>query len=314
MTFVKRKISVQMTLNGDTFDGGGDTLTLEGIRCRATVVSFVGGLSPCASFMQLQIWGMTPPDMERVSTLGLRDGIYNRTAISVMAGDDNKGMSQLFAGGIHNAFVDYNAAPDVSLEITANAALPWQLQQLAGTTVEGAASAEAMLKSICASCTPPLNFSNPKGFDAILSNHAVGGTAFWQIANICEAAGCNYCIVNGTLSIWPLGQSLDDNEITVSSQSGLVGYPMYGFNGLDVVMEYNPNVMVGRKINIQTTENQPTQAQLSNLNAKSSVPLVAGSNGVFGVTSVTHDVSSELPGGPWFTKAHVSIQGISLQS
>ena len=306
MSFVKRKIKIQMVLNGDTFDNGANTITLEGMRTRISVVSTVGGVTPAMSKMELQVWGMKPSDLARISTLGMKMLENNPTLISVKAGDDKGGMSLVFLGAIAFANIDYNAMPDVCLEIQANTTYNYQIQPMAGTSYPGRVSASTLLKAICAACKPPLNFADPKGFDGQLSNHAVAGSPFWQIADICGAAGCNWTISNGTLTIWPTNTFIDDSPILVSSGRGLVGYPCYSNGGIDVVMEYNPSVMLGRKIQIQTDMPQPTAKRLSEVNKQSPTPLVSGSNGTFGISMVSHDLSSELPGGPWFTKAWVT--------
>lgn len=294
MTFVARNITVQLQLNGDTFDEGGDSLQLQNMRCRATIQSTVGGLTPFAGQMQLQIWGMTASDMAKLSTLGLSTGTYNTNTIVVLAGDNINGMTQVFSGSIYSAFVDYNAMPDVLVEITAFASLPLQLPKIAGTSAEGSVSVATLLQGICAACTPPLTFVN-KGVTASLANHAVGNSAAHQIADICQAVPCNYKIVNGALTIWPYGSTVDDVTVTTGADNGMVGYPMYSAQGVDVVMEFNPQVQIGRQLTVKTSVPKPGASN----------PPITGLPGTFYIWEVTHDLSAELPDGPWFTRARV---------
>jgi hypothetical protein len=294
MTFVARDITVQIQLDGDTFDQGGDTLELKNIRCRATIQSTIGGATPLQSAIHLQLWGMTPSDMAKLSTLGFTSGLYKKNRIIVLAGDAVNGMTEVFNGGIFSAFVDYNAMPDVGVEIEGSVMLPLQLPRIDGSSQKGSVSVATMLQAIAANCSPPLTLVN-NGVSTVLANHAVGGTAEFQIANICQAAMCNYDIINGQLSIWPMGALRDDVTITVSSDNGLVGYPMYSAQGIDIVTEFNPQIMFGRKINVLSSIPKPGASN----------PPIPGMPGTFYVFDVVHDLSSQLPNGPWFTKAKI---------
>lgn len=295
MTFAARNITVQLQLNGDTFDEGGDSLQLQNMRCRATIQSTIGGATPFAGQMQLQIWGMTASDMAKLSTLGFSSGLFNRNRIVVMAGDNVNGMTQVFSGSIYSASIDYNAMPDVCVEIEAYSQLPWKLQRIAATSQAGSVSVATLLQAIAASCSPPLAFVD-KGVTSTISNPAYSGTPYDQISSICQDVACNYDIIDGTLTIWPFGQVRDDVTLSTSSDNGMVGYPMYTGQGVDVVMEFNPQAQLGRKLVINTSIPKP---------GASNPPVIVGLPGTFYIYEVTHDLAAELPNGPWFTKARV---------
>jgi hypothetical protein len=187
--------------------------------------------------------------------------------------------------------------PDVSVEIEASVTLPLQLPSIAATSGTGSVSVATLLQGIAANCTPPLTFVN-KGVTTKLSNHAVGGSAAAQIADICQAAMCSYDILNGQLIIWPQNATRDDVEITTSAKTGMVGYPMYTGQGINIVTEFNPQLMFGRKITVQSSIPKPGPNAPNDLNGK---PL-QGASGTFYIFDVVHDLSSQLPNGPWFTK------------
>jgi hypothetical protein len=99
MTFVKRnlffeiKLDVNSSLLGSkdssqdaTFDKGGTTLSLQGIRSRATIQSSVGGDTAFGGMAVVQIWGMDPNDMAKLSTMGFDQGKIGRNTISIQAG------------------------------------------------------------------------------------------------------------------------------------------------------------------------------------------------------------------------------------
>ena len=301
MTFVKRDLLFKIQLQGDTFDGSSTTLTLQGIRSRATIQSVIGGDTAFGGMAMVQIWGMNPADMAKLSTLGLSAGLYTKNAISIQAGDvGSNNFAEVFAGNIFSARINYNAMPEVSIELTCFASMDLQMQSQAGTSAKGSSDVATLLQGICAACSPPLNLIN-NGVTASLANHAVGSSPAQQIKDICIAAGVCYKINQpvGTLQIWPKDKNIDGVIVTVGPDSGLIGYPEYQEYCIEVAMEFNPQVQVGRQLSIQTSIPPPGKSN----------PPVPGVPGTFWICTVTHDLSAEFPGGPWFTHATVgSVQ------
>ncbi len=307
MTFIKRKIDIRMALNGDTFDGSNNTINLTGLRCHATIQSFIGSTGVYANTMSLRINGMKNADMAKFSTLGFSTGTYTKNLIDVYAGDDVYGMNLAFSGAITYGDINYNAQPDVGVDLVCSALANLQYAPIAASSYKGVMDVASMLQAICAASNPPLAFIN-NGVTAVLSNHAVGGTAKAQIEDICTAAGISYAVTNGTLFIWPLDGTKDAVLIEMDSSKGLVGYPRYNFRGLSLTSVFNPHIEVGRQMKVASSTPAPAA------NAPQQVPgqlaghgplQISGANGTFATIAATHDLASETPDGPWFT--HVEL-------
>lgn len=306
MSFVERMITVRMMLNpayGATFDGSNDTVELRGLRIQATVQSTMGGSTPYQSLAQLRISGMREQDMAKLSTLGFTDGTYNRNFIEISAGDRITGMTSIFTGSITSGNVDYNAMPDVGVDLVASATIEAQVMTIAASSYKGVMNVADMLQGITSSMTPPMGFEN-NGVTASLRDHAVGGSAWEQIRDICHAAGIGHGVRPGTrtLVIWPIGKGIDDSVITIDAASGLVGYPMYTIRGVDVVSIFNPNIQFGRQMKI--TSAIPAPGKTAPFSGTGAQPV--GASGTFYIIDVVHDLSSMTPGGPWFTRAQLS--------
>lgn len=306
MSFIERKIDVQIALDSDTFDGSNNTVLLQGLRCQATIQSTVGGATPFQSNALLRISGMRGTDMAKLSTLGLVSGIYRKNLIQITAGDDAAGMSMVFSGSIYGGFVDYNAMPDVAVELMASATVAAQMSVVAGSSYKGTMNVASMLQAIASNASPPMAFLNA-GASAVLSNHAVGGSTWDQIKDICQAAGISYGIDHSTspatLVIFPKNGSRENTVISVDANSGLVGYPMYSVRGIDIVTEFNPNISWGRRVKVSSSVPKPGPGApirpIDNV-----APL--GANGTFQVIDVVHDLSSQIPIGPWFSRVQLS--------
>lgn len=292
MTYLRRLIDVQLVLDGDSFDGSNNMVTLSGLRCIAAIRSYAGSTGSFASQLELTIFGMRGSDMAKLSTLGFSAGTYRKNLVNVYAGDDQQGMSMAFSGGITYGNVDYNAMPDVGVTLIASAMANVQYTAIAASSYKGVMDVATMLQGIAKSAN--LAFQNA-GVTAKLSNHAVGGTASDQIKDICRAARVCYAVQNGTLTIWPATGSRDSTLLNIGPAQGMVGYPRYVVNGVEVTSIYNPEVEVGRTVNIASSIPDPTIGSIS----------VPGANGQFYVWGVSHDLASEMPGGPWFTTLHL---------
>ena len=132
----------------------------------------------------------------------------------------------------------------------------------------------------------------------MLMNHAVGGNSAMQIADICQAAMCSYDIINGQLVIWPMGAVRDSVTITTSAETGMVGYPMYTGQGVDIITEFNPMAQFGRTITVKSSIPKPGPNTPIDIKGKPR----PGASGTFYIFDVVHDLASQLPDGPWFTK------------
>jgi hypothetical protein len=314
MTFIARQLAVQLDLSpsGGTFDSSGNNLLqLNNLRMRVTIQSTQGGATPFQSQMQLTLWGMTNNDMSALSTLGLTSGQYRMNSISVTAGDNVTGMTTVFNGAIYFADVDYNQQPNVPVKIYASATTGLRLPPVAATSRAGSVSVAALLQAVCTQAGGLRLVNN--GVTATLANHCVGGSALAQIADICLASLTNWRMSpDGTmLYIWPMGGTTDNTPpIGVSAQNGMVGYPMYSAQGIDIVTEFNPNIQVGRQVSVQSSI--PTPGPNAPVVLQGAQPI--GATGTFYVFDVVHDLASQLPKGPWFTRTKMGTTNTQVRA
>jgi len=311
MSFTKRNLQYVIQLNSgsfqlpgaanETFDNGASTLTIDGIRSVATIQTAAGGMSPFVGRGVFQMFGMKPADMAKLSTLGLDISRINKNAIWCFAYDEGNSANaiQVFAGTIRQARINYNAMPDVSLELDCYGAGDQQTQAIPATSVQGVGDVTGMLQGICAACNPPVTFVN-HGVTAKLANPAYAGSPEQQIRNICLDTGIAYTLQGGTLTIWNSDQNIDGVVVSVGSETGMVGYPEYSMMGYDVTTEFNPEIQVGRQLAMEASRSPD-------------VPPIPGIPGTYLIRMVEHELSSQLPGGPWFTHAHVTT-GVSARS
>jgi hypothetical protein len=92
-----------------------------------------------------------------------------------------------------------------------------------------------------------------------------------------------------TLAIVPWGQARSSQIAVplVSPQAGLIGYPLLNSNGVTFDCYYNPDILFGGQVKIESS--------------------IVPAQRVWTVVSMSHQLSSQTPGGPWMS----SIQAVS---
>ncbi|WP_019210808.1 baseplate hub protein [Yersinia massiliensis] len=275
MSYQKRKITVNFTLSDDDFGDGNDSLTVSGLRVEAQIDN-AGGVS--GSTLYAKIYGMKESDMNKCCTYAQVYGVIKNIAITMTAGDEASGMSQVFQGTIFNGMIDYNETPNVPLVIQAKSGFVEQILPAASNSSPGSTNVASMIEAIAKSID--FGFTN-NGVNTSLSNHYSWGSPVEQIRDIARAAGIDLAIENRIVSIWPTGGVKDNQMVHLSPSEGLIGYPNYLGYGYAVTAIFTPDIVRGRRLRLLSASPR--------------------ANGDLYIQAVSHLISSEMPGGPWFT-------------
>lgn len=285
-TFARRHIDVTFKLGKGNFgESGSDTVKVTGLRASADVVK-TG--EKAQSFLELRIFGMTLDTMNKLSLLGkpLLAGFGRDNTIQVSAGSDGTGMGQVFSGTINQAWVDPNSMPHVPFTVTAYSGLESALKPIPPSSFNGPADVAVIMSGLASKMG--VRFEN-SGVSVILSHPYLWGTAYSQAQQAKDAAGIEMIIDEEVLAIWPKGGTRNGTAVKISRDTGMVGYPTFTEKGIVVTTLFNPNIVYGTKIQVETD--------------------LTTAAGQWGIISVIHNLESETPGGQWFTHMQASILG-----
>lgn len=290
MSFTKRKIAVTVVLGTGTFgNDGSDTIVLPaGRRVSAAIVK--AGL-PGMDTADIRVWGMTPSQMNSVTTLGMPPAFVRNNQIRLEAGDDQSGMSIVFQGTLFSAVQDFTNSPDCCMNFSSFGAGASAMKPIPPSSYPGPASVATIMQNLAYQMTPPAAFVN-HGVTTILPSSYFPGVALDQIAKVAENAGCNAHVDNDTLHIWPQNGNRDGPVPVISAASGMVGYPSFSQDGIAVRTIYLPGLVLGGLFQLQSE----------------SIPAV---NGIWSVRQISHDLESETPGGKWFTTIGLAVRPLS---
>ncbi|MDR6234027.1 hypothetical protein QE440_001768 [Pseudomonas psychrotolerans] len=291
MTFQTRHLDVQFALaadnpNGATFASGGNLLTLTGLRAAAQLDTRLGD-SP--NVLTCQIYGMRQEDMNRLDTIGQKIMESKKNIVRLFTRSGNETQALAFEGTIANASVDYARMPEVCIQVDAFAAFTEAGRAIAVNSYKGSTDVASVVEALAKSIG--FAFTN-NGVTAKLASPYLSGSAIKQIRDVCKAAGVFYDIHNGSVDIWAAGVNRDNLTFLLSPETGLIGYPEFDAVGLKIKCEYNPDIILGRRIQV-----------------KSSIPQ---GNGIFTARIVRHELAAETPEGPWFTYALLAQESMNV--
>ena len=273
MAFTKKIISVDMSLAGGVFTGGGNTANLTGLRMSCTV-KLPGGNS--MGTLDLAIYGMSLSKMNQLSNIGTQYDRRGNNPITVKAGDVN-GMGTVFIGKILDAYVDAQSMPDVCFRVTANVAGDNAVKDTEVTTIDGSVDVATLMNK--QSQAMSLQFEN-NGVSVKLDKPYYSGSAYAQAGRIAEDAGIQWIVDKGTLAIWPTGEARKGPAPTVSRNTGMVGYPTFRGSSIFVKTLFNPAVQYGGNITIQSD--------------------ITPANGTWPIINIYDKLECEMPRGEWF--------------
>ena len=270
-------VSFALAAGNGSFSEGSNTATVSGLRVSATVkqVGF-----PATGIAQIRIYGLPPAMINQLTTLGNNWLKQINNVVEVQAGDSTNGMSLVFQGVIQEAYPDFAGAPEVSFLVTAYGALQSNMAPIAPCSYSGSTSVAVIMANIAAAAVPPLQFHN-SGVEAYLSNPYFAGDVRTQVMQCAQHAGINAVIDErtNTLAIWPAYGSRDGSVPVISPDTGMIGYPAFQSNRVIVQTLYNPAILYGAEIEIQSS--------------------LTPACGLFTVYSLTHDLECLLPKGRW---------------
>lgn len=285
-SFIRRKLDIVFTLaRGQFGESGTDTVTLSGLRCSAAIVKQGGDTQ---GELDLLIFGMTPSLMQQLSQLAQTPDGSRGDQVTVLAGDDAAGMAIAYRGAIRDAWVDYDDAPQIAFHVVGMAALPEALKPVPPSSYRGTADVVTIMSNIAT--LMGRQFENGGVSGITLNNPYFPGTAYEQFERCRAAARIEGTLDDGTLAIWPRGGSRGGAVPLISPATGMVGYPKRTQIGVNLTSLYNPSVVIGGDVQVNT----------------SNVPC----RGTWHILTVAHTLEAEVPGGQWFTSLTCSTPGI----
>lgn len=296
-SYIERRIDVTITLGEGSFgQTGSNTVKLTGLRVIATIQRLG---PPSFSAAEIRLFGVPPSIMNQVSTLGVPLPMVRvNNTVAIAAGDDTNGMATIFRGYIYRAWQNMDSAPETFLHVICNTGAVDAMKPVAPISYPGSADVATIMQSLATQMGR--TFVN-NGVQVMLSNPYFPGTALEQAQAVARAANIEMDDEGpfGKLTIWPKNKTKEGAAPLIAAESGMIGYPRYQDQGMDVRCIFNPSISLGGKIILRSSIGDATQ-QVPAQGATQQQVQAAGPNGEWYVTRLTYELSAQVPNGPWF--------------
>ncbi|ACR29227.2 baseplate hub protein [Burkholderia glumae] len=276
MSFTRKRIDVTIQLGTGQFgDTGSSKVTITGLRVQALLNSYG---SEAMSDVQARIYGLPLSMINQLTTVGPINTAYRNNTLELAAGDDEHGMSVVYSGTIGEAWGDFAGAPEVALNVIGWAGLFQAVKPVGASSYLGSVDAATVMQDLANMMG--LAFEN-NGVSVQLAYPYFPGTALAQVRACARAADINYSIERGTLAIWPRNGARAGDIPTISTATGMVGYPRFTSKGIAVQCEFNRSIRQGGQVKVES--------------------ILQVASGTWNVFGVTHALESETPNGSWYT-------------
>lgn len=281
-----KRLRFVITMGTARFDSeGSNRITIEGFRAIADIDK-AGGMM--MSTLRAKIYGVSQADMNTVTTLQWKPTDKIANVVEVFAVEDDVD-TLVFAGNIINAWGDYQSMPDVYLHIQAQAAYFNQLLSSKPRSFKGAVDVAKVMGQIATDLG--YVFEN-NGVAVRLSDVYLASSGIEQARDLAKQAGIVMEIDDRILSIRPMYEGRRGPIPSVSSASGLVGYPTFDGIGVNFQTLFNPAITFGGRVRLVTDQTHAA--------------------GEWIVTCVNHRLESEKPGGAWFSIVRGNASGLAI--
>lgn len=271
--YKKRSLRFEFTNHLEPFEGmkGNNKISIDNVRSSISLQSS-GNLF--GTQVSANLYGLS---MELLAALSARAmGNYGPGTESVSLDifvEENK----IFSGFMNSSIANMNRVPNAALIINATASYELQNKVMPPFSFGGPIPVTDILTAIC----------KPVGYEPLITglknpvatNPHYSGSVFEQLSGVCHDFAIAMSVMQPKISFWPSESKRDDVIPFVSPSHGLIGYPIFSNGGVMFQTQFSTLLTTGRNINLETS--------------------LPHAKGTYQLTSVTHELSSMIPDGPW---------------
>lgn len=282
-SYVERALSFKFELGKGSFGTSGDnTVKINSLRAHVTVLK--NGF-PSMNSAEMRIYGLDPQVMNAISTLGSPRPMERLNTVSVYAGDSVNGLSLVYTGTVQDAWQNFNGQPDTFLEVQSFVSTFDATKPVPPISFPGSADVATMFAGLATQAGRA--FEN-NGVQVTLANPYFAGTTLSQAHDLARAANIEFHDDGSTFAIWPKDSTRGGVIPLIGENSGMIGYPDFTSQGIRIRTVYNPNILFGGQVKVETTLKQ--------------------AQGIWYVNKVSYSLTSRITNGPWQTEIECNRQ------
>lgn len=268
----QRSLRFEFTNETSSFDEkGNNTISISEVR---STVSFQSAGNLFGTQVNVSLFGLSMELLASLSSkaMGLFGSDTERISMKIYVGD-----TAIFVGYMTSSIANMNTAPNSALMITATANADLQNKPSSPFSFNGSTPVTSVITAICkaAGYSPYIT-----GLDGIVAtNPHYEGSIFNQLEKLCDDFEIAMSVASPTITFWPQNEKKDDVMPLISPEYGLIGYPIFSNGGVMFQTQFSTLLTTGRNVKLITS--------------------LPHASGTYKLTSVSHELSSWMPDGPW---------------
>lgn len=268
----QRSLRFEFTNETSSFDEkGNNTISISDVR---STVSFQSAGNLFGTQVNVSLFGLSMELLASLSSkaMGLFGSDTERISMKIYVVD-----TAIFVGYMTSSIANMNTAPNSALMITATANADLQNKPSPPFSFNGATPVTSVITAICkaAGYSPYIT-----GLDGIVAtNPHYEGSIFNQLEALCDDFEIAMSVASPTITFWPQNEKKDDVMPLITPEYGLIGYPIFSNGGVMFQTQFSTLLTTGRNIKLVTS--------------------LPHASGTYKLTSVSHELSSWMPDGPW---------------
>ena len=267
-TYSRKSIRATITLQAD---GGGNQFVFEGFAMDVSVAK-TGGTEFAKA--NVTIYGLSVATMAQLTWCTFKPLSRGYNLLQIEAGELGTQLGVIFQGEITFSYADLNGSTP-ALKIEAQTGSYPILIPEAPIAIQGQQSVEQFVQQEAAAAG--YEFEN-QGVDVQLKDCVISGDPITKIRSVAEAAGADVLLDDRKVVLVPRDKprKAEGGIPVVSAETGMIGYPTFTTQGVQVRSFFRPDLMIGAEVRLESIVPQAT--------------------GVWKITQLNHELSANNPG------------------
>ena len=243
--FSVKTVRITIQLRKGEFDGGGNTVIIEGLPVSVTVTKQGGEAKNKAS---VTVDNLKLETATQLTTLAFKRLETYNNVIQIDAGSQGAELSTIFIGEITSA-VPVMSDSKLSLKIEALAGYYPALIPSTPTSVQENTTVEKLMKQFADEAG--YSFEN-KGITASIANSVFVGSPVEKAKTLARQADVDLLIDDNKFTIQPFEAPKDGQIPLLSKGTGLIGYPSFSNEGINCKSVFNDKLKVGSYFKLES--------------------------------------------------------------
>lgn len=237
--FSIKTVRITIQLRKGEFEGGGNTVVIEGLPVSVTVSKTGGDAKNKAS---VTVDNIKLETATQLTTLAFKRLETYNNVIQIDAGERGAELATIFIGEITSAVPQFDSDDKLSLKIEALAGYYPALLPTAPTSVQGDTTVEKLMQQFANEAG--YSFEN-KGITASVANSVFVGSPIAKAKTLARQADIDLLIDDNKFTIQPFEAPKDGQIPLISKSTGLIGYPSFSNEGITCKCVFNSQLKVG---------------------------------------------------------------------